>query len=98
MDLGDDWEPVFTSDGKYLLLMTARINDSPMLARLSLLPEDSAPFEFKDDEETGMAADDSSTTARTPTRRMPPRTTRTAREKAKKESAPKRRRTSRRSS
>ena len=57
-DLGDDWEPVFTPDGKYLLLMTARINDSPALARLSLLPEDAAPFEFKDDEETGVTADD----------------------------------------
>jgi tricorn protease len=53
-DLGDDWEPVFTPDGKYLLLMTDRINASPALARLSLLPEEKAPFEFKDDEETGV--------------------------------------------
>ncbi len=59
-DLGDDWEPVFTPDGKYLLLMTARISDSPALARLSLLPEEKAPFEFKDDEETGVAPDESS--------------------------------------
>jgi tricorn protease len=56
-DLGDDWEPVFTPDGKYILLMTSRINDSPALARASLLPEDQAPFEFKDDEETGVKED-----------------------------------------
>ena len=60
IDLGDDWEPVFTPDGKYLLLMTARINDSPALTRLSLLPEDKAPFEFKDDEETGVKEDSTS--------------------------------------
>jgi len=59
-DLGDDWEPVFTPDGKYLLLMSARINDSPALVRLSLLPEDAAPFEFKDDEETGVTEDEDS--------------------------------------
>jgi len=53
-DLGDDWEPTFTPDGKYMLLITARVNDSPALARLSLLPETEAPFEFKDDEETGI--------------------------------------------
>lgn len=57
-DLGDDWEPTWTPDGKYLLLMTARINDSPALARMSLLPETEAPFEFKDDEETGVQADE----------------------------------------
>jgi tricorn protease len=57
-DLGDDWHPVFTPDGKYLLLITARINNSPALARLSLLPEDKAPFEFKDDEETGVVPDE----------------------------------------
>lgn len=57
-DLGDDWEPVFTPDGKYLLLMTSRISDSPAMARLSLLPEDKAPFEHPDDEETGVTADD----------------------------------------
>ena len=54
-DLGDDFEPVFTPDGKYLLLITGRVGDSPALARISLLPEDEAPFEFKDDEETGVA-------------------------------------------
>jgi tricorn protease len=54
-DLGDDHEPVFTPDGKYLLLITNRVNASPALARISLLPEDTAPFEFKDDEETGVA-------------------------------------------
>jgi len=58
-DLGDDTEPVFTPDGKYLLLITARIGTTRALARLSLLPEDKAPFEFKDDEETGVAAGDS---------------------------------------
>ncbi len=59
-DLGDDWHPVFTPDGKYLLLITARISNSPALARLSLLPEDKAPFEFKDDEETGPVKDEDS--------------------------------------
>jgi len=59
-DLGDDWEPTWTPDGKYLLLMTARINDAPALARLSLLPEDKAPFEFKDDEETGVTEEEKS--------------------------------------
>ncbi|MDD4856776.1 MAG: S41 family peptidase, partial [Candidatus Krumholzibacteria bacterium] len=58
-DLGNDTEPVFTPDGKYLLLITSRINNSPALARLSLLPEDAAPFEFKDDEETGITDEDS---------------------------------------
>jgi len=53
-DLGDDYEPYFVPDGKYLLLITARIGDSPALARLSLLPEDKPPFEFTDDEETGV--------------------------------------------
>jgi tricorn protease len=57
-DLGDDWEPVFTPDGKYLLLMSSRISDSPAFCRLSLLPESEAPFEFKEDEETGVAAED----------------------------------------
>jgi tricorn protease len=57
-DLGDDTEPVFTPDGKYLLLITSRVGTSRVLARLSLLPEDKAPFEFKDDEETGVASED----------------------------------------
>ena len=91
-DLGDDWEPVFTPDGKYLLLMTARINDSPALARLSLLPEDKAPFEFKDDEETGVTEDEDPRTARTPTRKRPPGTTKTARGRARRERTPRRRR------
>jgi len=59
-DLGDDTEPVFVPDGKYLLLLTNRIGGSARaLARLSLLPEDKAPFEFKDDEETGAPPEDS---------------------------------------
>jgi tricorn protease len=56
-DLGDDYEPVFVPDGKYLLLITARVNDYPALARVSLLPEDKPPFEFPDDEETGVTND-----------------------------------------
>lgn len=57
-DLGDDYEPVFTPDGKYLLLITTRIGSSPVLARLSLLPEDKEPFVFEDDEEKGVAAEE----------------------------------------
>ena len=54
-DLGDDHEPYFTPDGKYLLLITSRVNNQAALARMSLLPEDKAPFEFADDEETGVS-------------------------------------------
>jgi tricorn protease len=53
-DLGDDYEPVFTPDGKYLLLITDREGQTPILARISLLPEKEAPFEHEDDEETGI--------------------------------------------
>jgi tricorn protease len=54
-DLGDDYEPYFTPDGKYLLLITTRVNNQAALARMSLLPEEKAPFEFADDEETGVS-------------------------------------------
>lgn len=59
-DLSDDTEPYFVPDGKYLLLLTGREGitaNAKALARLSLLPEEKAPFEFKDDEETGQAED-----------------------------------------
>jgi tricorn protease len=57
-DLGDDTEPCFVPDGKYLLLLTNREGTTDKaLARLSLLPEEKAPFEFKHDEETGEAED-----------------------------------------
>lgn len=57
-ELGDDYEPTFTPDGKYLLLVTDRIGGTPLLTRLSLLPEEKLPFEFKDDEEIAGAVDD----------------------------------------
>ncbi len=54
-DLGDDYEPYFTPDGKYLLLLTDRESQRVVLARISLLPEEEAPFEHEDDEETGIS-------------------------------------------
>jgi tricorn protease len=58
-DLGDDTEPYFVPDGKYLLLLTNRVGgNARSLARLSLLPEEKPPFEFKDDEETGVSEED----------------------------------------
>ncbi len=57
-DLGDDYEPVFTPDGKHLLLLTDRESQRPVLARISLLPEEEAPFVHEDDEETGITEDE----------------------------------------
>jgi tricorn protease len=53
-DYGDDYEPTFTPDGKYLLLITERMGGTPVLARISLLPEEEEPFVHEDDEETGV--------------------------------------------
>lgn len=49
-DLGDDYEPTFTPDGKYLLMITDRIGGTPVMVRLSLVPEEEEPFEFEADE------------------------------------------------
>lgn len=56
--MADDTEPVFTPDGKYLLLISERYHGARMLCRLSLLPEDEEPFIFEDDEENVDGADD----------------------------------------
>ena len=50
-DLGDDHEPTFTPDGKYLLLVTDRMGGLALLSRISLMPEEEEPFIFEDDEE-----------------------------------------------
>ena len=50
-DLGDDYEPTFTPDGKYLLLVTDRMGGLALLSRISLMPEEEEPFVFEDDEE-----------------------------------------------
>jgi tricorn protease len=57
-DYGDDYEPTFTPDGKYLLLITERMGGMPVLARISLLPEEEEPFQHEDDEETGEEEDE----------------------------------------
>ncbi|MBN2072160.1 MAG: PD40 domain-containing protein [Candidatus Krumholzibacteriota bacterium] len=49
--LADDTEPVFTPDGKYLLLISERYHGARKLCRLSLLPEEKEPFIYPDDEE-----------------------------------------------
>jgi tricorn protease len=56
-DYGDDYEPVFTPDGKYLLMITERMGGNPVIARISLMPEEEEPFRHKDDEETGVDED-----------------------------------------
>ena len=57
-NLADDTEPVFTPDGKYLLLISERYHGAKALCRLSLLPEEEEPFVFPDDEEGLDDADD----------------------------------------
>jgi tricorn protease len=49
--LADDTEPVFTPDGKHLLLISERYHGARMLCRLSLQPEEEEPFVHEDDEE-----------------------------------------------
>jgi tricorn protease len=57
-ELGDDYEPTFTPDGKYLLLITDRLGGMPVLGRISLMPEEELPFEYADDEELVGPADE----------------------------------------
>jgi tricorn protease len=57
-NLADDTEPVFTPDGKNLLLISDRYHGTNMLCRISLQPEKEEPFVHKDDEENVNGTDD----------------------------------------